>query len=247
MSASAPITAPTTNDAHHPNPVRAPAATLALLDRLPALSTEQEASLDLFAIPKDGFRAAVADQFVALEQDKCQFMYSLLRASGARTAVEAGTSYGVSTIYLALACAQNAAAHSGTPRVIGTEHEPEKSAKAREYWAEAGVGDVIELREGDLRETLRQPMGSVDFLLLDSECSSTITLTPVWAPMALPALKLVQPQLRPGATVLLDNSIGSAQRYAELLGYVRADPAFQCLCVPYHKGLEVWVYYPEAG
>lgn len=63
--------------------------------------------------------------------------------------------------------------------------------------------------------------------------------------MALPALKLVQPHLRAGATIVLDNSIGSAQRYAELLAYVRADSAFQCICVPYHKGLEVWVYYPE--
>lgn len=70
-------------------------------------------------------------------------------------------------------------------------------------------------------------------------------LTPVWAPMALPVLKLVQPRLRAGASILLDNSIGSAKRYAELLDYVRADPAFQCVCVPYHKGLEMWVYYPD--
>ncbi|CAK9785397.1 S-adenosyl-L-methionine-dependent methyltransferase [Cutaneotrichosporon oleaginosum] len=232
--ASQPLAQPSANDAHHPNPVRAPPATHTLLERLHTLSSEQESRLDLLSIPPDAFHTAVADQFVALEQDKCQFVYALLRASGARTIVEAGTSYGVSTIYLALAARQNAAALGGVARVIGTEHEAAKAAQAREYWREAGVGDVIELRVGDLRETLKNEMGSVDCLLLD-----------IWAPMALPALKLVRPHLRPGATVICDNTIASAERYADLLAYVNSDPAFQHITVPYHKGLGLMVYYPE--
>jgi predicted O-methyltransferase YrrM len=63
--------------------------------------------------------------------------------------------------------------------------------------------------------------------------------------MALPALKLVRPHLRPGATIVADNIIASAARYADLLAYVDADPAFQRITVPYHKGLAVIVYYPE--
>lgn len=166
---SSTIPAPTSNDAHHPNPVRAPSSTLALLDRLHALSSAQESALDLTSIPPAGFDAAVRDQFVALEQDKCQFMYTLLRATGATVAVEGGTSYGVSTIYLALACAQNAKAKGVEAKVIGTEFEPEKCERARGYWREAGVEEVVELREGDLRETLKGDMPPVDFLLLDSE------------------------------------------------------------------------------
>jgi predicted O-methyltransferase YrrM len=58
-------------------------------------------------------------------------------------------------------------------RVVATEKEPTKAARAREHWAEAGdeVVGVIELREGDLLETLnRDDMPEqVDFLLLDSE------------------------------------------------------------------------------
>lgn len=110
----------------------------------------------------------MSDKFVALEQDKCLFVYNLIRASRAKTVLEIGTSYGVSTIYLALGVTQNYPEGGG--RVIGTELEGEKAKKARLYWDEAGeeVSGVIELREGDLRETLKVDLpDEIDFLLLD--------------------------------------------------------------------------------
>lgn len=145
---------------------------LKLLDRLHAQSMEQESK-----ISQDDFKERTAaevmqDKFIALDQDKSQYVYALCRAIGARTIVEAGTSYGVSTIYLALAAAANAkATGAGRPaRVIATEHEPAKAARAREHWRECGdaVTSVIDLREGDLRETLKENLEEVDLLLLDS-------------------------------------------------------------------------------
>ncbi len=50
------------------------------------------------------------DKFIALDTDKAHFMYNLARATGALNVIEAGTSYGVSNIYLALAVGQNAKA-----------------------------------------------------------------------------------------------------------------------------------------
>ena len=123
----------------------------------------------------DGQPAAAAlDRFVALEPEKCALVYLLLRASGARFVIEAGTSFGVSTIYLALAVGQNAAAQKVTTagKVIATENEPTKAARARRHWARAGKGveEWIDLREGDLRETLKTDLPEqVDFVLLDSE------------------------------------------------------------------------------
>ena len=117
------------------------------------------------------------DKFIALEQDKCHFIYQLARTLNATSIVEAGTSYGVSTIYLALAVADNLAAApaaSGKGTVIATEYEPAKAEQARKHWAECGeaVSSVIDLREGDLRETLKTNLPErVDMLLLDSRFS----------------------------------------------------------------------------
>lgn len=116
--------------------------------------------------------SAALDRFVALDPDKCAIVYLLLRSIGARFVVEAGTSFGVSTIYLSLAVRQNATLQNAEGKVIATENEPTKASKAREHWACTGdeVEKWIELREGDLRETLKTDLPKqVDFLLLDSE------------------------------------------------------------------------------
>ena len=132
------------------------------------------------SIAKQDFDGFMVDKFIALEEeDKCLFMYSLLLSTGATTTVEAGTSFGVSTIYLALAVLRNQGLHLNAKkgRVVGTEKEGTKAEVARKFWKEAGpeIEDVIELRVGDLNDTLRKPFGngdqegSVDFLLLDSK------------------------------------------------------------------------------
>jgi predicted O-methyltransferase YrrM len=121
-------------------------------------------------VSTDGPASTALDKFVALDPDKCVFVYLLLRSMKARFVVEAGTSFGVSTIYLALAVAQNAV--SGSGRVIATENEPAKAGRARKHWSQAGddIERFIELREGDLRETLKKDLPEqVDFLLLDSK------------------------------------------------------------------------------
>jgi predicted O-methyltransferase YrrM len=147
----------------------------ALLKELHTRSLNQESTLSWPNLPAQctsEFDNIMRDKFIALDQDKCALVYHIMRSINATNVVEAGTSFGVSTIYLALAVAENAkrAGTQGKPRVIGTEIEESKANQARSHWAAAGkeVEEVIELRVGDLRETLASELGVVDFLLLDS-------------------------------------------------------------------------------
>ena len=114
----------------------------------------------------------LADKLYALDRDKAEFCYHICRAIDARQIVEIGTSYGVSTLYLAAAVRDNVRATGGSGVVIGTEYEPKKARAARAHFSEAGLSSFIDLREGDLRETLRQIEGPVDFMLVD-----------IWIPM----------------------------------------------------------------
>jgi predicted O-methyltransferase YrrM len=50
-------------------------------------------------------KTLLSDKLYALDRDKAEFCYQLCRAIDARRIVEIGTSYGVSTLYLAAACA----------------------------------------------------------------------------------------------------------------------------------------------
>lgn len=101
----------------------------------------------------------LADKLVALEPIKAEFCHMMCLALLARRVVEIGTSYGVSTLYLADAVRQN-----GGGVVVATEYEPAKAAAARESFNAAGVADLIDLREGDLRETLKTLEDPVDFV-----------------------------------------------------------------------------------
>jgi predicted O-methyltransferase YrrM len=198
--------------------------------------TEFQARQSASALP-DGddeaarLKAFRGDKLVALDRDKAEFCYLLCRAANARRIVEAGTSYGVSTLYLAAAVRDNIRASGGTGVVIGTEYEPEKARLARNHFAQAGVEDVIDLREGDLRETLKRIDGPVDFMLVD-----------IWVPMARPALELVAPHLRPGAMVACDNTREHRAAYADYFAFLE-NPAngFRTMTLPFGGGFELSV------
>ncbi|KAI8193438.1 hypothetical protein K4K49_010816 [Colletotrichum sp. SAR 10_70] len=187
-------------------------------------------------VSTDNQPASVAlDRFVALEPDKCALVYLLLRAAGARYVVEAGTSFGVSTIWLALAVGQNAGLQNSDGIVIATENEPTKASRAREHWKRAGrdVEKWIRLKEGDLRETLKTDVPEqIDFLLLD-----------IWSALALPTLKVIKTRLKPGALIVADNVVSSKDGYADLIAYLD-DPKnrFKTTTAPYSGGLLVAVY-----
>jgi predicted O-methyltransferase YrrM len=178
--------------------------------------------------PKEA-RAFLRDKLVALDSDKAEFCYQLCRASNARRIVEIGTSYGVSTLYLAAAIRDNVRASGGDGVVIGTEYEPNKAAAARAHFEQAGLSHLVDLREGDLRQTLKQIDGPVDFMLMD-----------IWITMARPALELVTPHLRPGAIVIADNTRQYRSEYADYFAFLEAQ-GFRTMTLPFDGGLEMSV------
>ncbi|HEX7793504.1 MAG TPA: class I SAM-dependent methyltransferase [Vicinamibacterales bacterium] len=188
-----------------------------------------ERSLTGFSLDADALRF-LSDKLVALERPKAEFCFNVCRALRARRVVEAGTSFGVSTLYLAAAVRANSAEDGGAGLVIGTEHEPRKAAAARQHFAEAGLTDFIELREGDLPGTLADLSGPIDFMLID-----------IWTAVALPALKQVAPHLRPGAVIVCDNTTLYREAYRDYFNYVTESNGFSTMTLPFDGGLEFTV------
>jgi predicted O-methyltransferase YrrM len=210
----------------------------ALLAGLHARSDAQAAAMRSFDAERTGdvqppspkeARAFLRDKLVALDSDKAEFCYQLCRASNARRIVEIGTSYGVSTLYLAAAVRDNVSTGGGDGVVIGTEYEANKVAAACAHFEQAGLSRFVDLREGDLRQTLQEIDGPVDFMLMD-----------IWITMARPALELVTPHLRPGAIVIADNTGQYRAEYADYFAFLEAN-GFRTMTLPFDGGLEMSV------
>ena len=128
---------------------------------------------------------------LAVSRETGALLYILARGCGARTIVEFGTSFGLSTLYLAAALRDN-----GGGRLITSELEPSKAAKARQNLTEGGLIDLVEIREGDALHTLRADLPeTIDFLLLDGAKALYPEI-----------LDLMESRLRPGALILADDA-----------------------------------------
>ena len=157
-----------------------------------------------------------------------QFLGALVKASGAKTILELGMSYGYSSIYLGEA----ALATGG--KVITTELHPEKIAYARKMHERAGLGGVVEIREGDAQDTLRAAKERFDFVLVD-----------LWKDLYVPCLELFFPKLMPGAYVVADNMIYPPNTREDAKAYraaVRAKPHMDSVLLPLGNGIELSRY-----
>ena len=166
----------------------------------------------------------LGDAFIPVDPHGGRLLYALARAGAAGTLVEFGTSFGISTIYLAAAVRDR-----GAGRVITTELHTGKADRAREYIREAGLLDLVDLRVGDALETLKDVPRDVPLVFLDG-----------WKHLYLPCLKLLEPKLAAGALVIADDIDLFPDALAPYLGYVR-DPAngYVSVKVPVGDALEL--------
>ncbi|WP_437284382.1 O-methyltransferase [Sorangium sp. So ce406] len=173
-------------------------------------------------------------QYWAKELDKAympvapevgRLLYILTRTRRPRLVVEFGTSFGISAIHLASALRDN-----GAGRLIATELNPIKAARARENLRSTGLADRVDLREGDALQTLTQGFdGGIDMVLLDG-----------WKEIYLSVLQLLEPHLNPGALVIADDTTVYPESVTPYLEYVRKEGnGYLSVAVPLDDGLEL--------
>jgi predicted O-methyltransferase YrrM len=165
------------------------------------------------------FYGRLKDFPLAISRQTGTLLYMLARSSQARTVIEFGTSFGISTLHFAAALRDN-----GGGRLITTEFEPSKVARARDNLAAGGLLDLVEIREGDALQTLSVDLPeTVDLLLLDGAKALYPEI-----------LSLVESRLRIGALIVADN----ADYSPDYLARVRP-PAKGYMSTPFAEDVEL--------
>jgi predicted O-methyltransferase YrrM len=166
------------------------------------------------------------DQPLPVSRATGRLIYMLARSAQARTIVEFGTSFGISTLHLAAALRDNGG------RLIGSEFEPSKIARALANLGAAGLSDLVEIREGDALQTLARDLPDlIDFVLLDGAKS-----------LYSPILSLLEGRLRAGALVVADNANDSPEYLARVRSMVG-----DYISVPFADDVELSMRLEAAG
>ena len=165
--------------------------------------------------------------FLPVSREQGHLLYLVARSIDARRIVEFGTSFGISTIYMAAAVKDN-----GGGVVVGSELDPSKHAKAREHLRQAGLDAFADVRLGDAQKTLADVEAPVDMVLLDG-----------WKDGYLPILKMLTPKLRPRAVVLADNIFTFKKALRPYVEYMQSEEhGFVSTTLDISDGFEMSVY-----
>ncbi len=129
------------------------------------------------------------DAYLAISKEQGIDLVDLIKSNNLKNMVEFGTSFGISTLFLA----QGATETGG--RIITTELIKSKAKKAIVNFKNAGVNDLIEVRIGDAMETLKNYTESIDLLLLDG-----------WKDLYLPLFQMLEPNFHANTIIYVDNA-----------------------------------------
>ena len=177
------------------------------------------------------------DVYIPISKQQGELLYLIARAINARRVVEFGSSFGISTIYLATAVLDNLNSNpEAVGQVIGSELEPHKQAVATQNLERAGLSEIAKILLGDAMETFQSVEAPVDLVLLDG-----------WKELYLPVVKLLKPKLRPGAVVMSDNIFTFKRALGPFLEYMQSgNNGFVSTTLRISDGFEFSVFQPPA-
>lgn len=137
--------------------------------------------------------------YLPISRSQGEDIHKMIVDQGCKHIIEFGTSFGISTLYLAAAASQTGG------KVITTELLESKSNTARGNIEEAGLSDYVEFRVGDAMETLEGHSEPVDFLFLDG-----------WKDLYLPLFQMLEPHFHSDTLVYADNmDMADTKAYAD--------------------------------
>jgi predicted O-methyltransferase YrrM len=161
--------------------------------------------------------------FMAVAPEVGGLIYLLVRSRRPALIVEFGTSFGLSALHIASAVRDNSFGH-----LITTEQSARKASRATLHLEQAGLSDLVEIRQGDAFQTLAA-VKRIDLLLLDG-----------WKSLYLPLLRQLEPTLSQGCLIIADDVISMSDKLAPYLTYVRdATNGYVSCEIPLDDGLEL--------
>ena len=142
------------------------------------------------------------DAYLSISKAQGEDLVELITSNNLKNIVEFGTSFGISTLFLAQAVKET------NGKIITTELLKSKAQKAKENFKKAGVNNLIEVRIGDAMETLKNHEEPIDLLFLDG-----------WKDLYLPLFQMLEPNFHANTIIYVDNAnMSDSQVFLKTIG-----------------------------
>ncbi|WP_405205378.1 O-methyltransferase [Aquimarina sp. LLG6339-5] len=129
------------------------------------------------------------DVYLSISKEQGEDVTKLIIKNNYKNIVEFGTSFGISTLYLALGAIET------NGHIITTELITSKANKAKETFKKAGVDNLIDIKIGDAMKTLENHKTPIDLLFLDG-----------WKDLYLPLFQMLESNFHTNTTIYVDNA-----------------------------------------
>ncbi|MEF3023249.1 O-methyltransferase [Vibrio mimicus] len=182
--------------------------------------------LEQFGIKNDLAQSDKSKKYLNITRDTGEFLSILVKATGARRILEIGTSNGYSTIWLASALPDNG-------KVYTIEANPHKIEEASLNFNQTHTSSKIVQLVGDVTEVISDVPESMDFIFLDADRKTYISLADGLFNL-----------LKTGGLLVCDNATSHADELSEFRAWVSSQQNLSVSLVPVGKG-ELLIYKGE--
>jgi predicted O-methyltransferase YrrM len=167
-------------------------------------------------------KAADRGQLAVSEEDG-RFLRLLVASTGARRALEIGGASGYSAIWIGMGLQ----ATGGT--LVSIEYDPARAKELADNIRRAGLGNVVQVVQGDAFQQIPKVSGTFDFVFLDA-----------WKKDYKRFLDLVLPRLDKGGLFVAHNVVNKKSEMEDYLDAIQKNPSLWTTIVsPSGEGMSV--------
>jgi predicted O-methyltransferase YrrM len=167
-------------------------------------------------------KAADTDQLAVSEEDG-RFLRVMAASSNAKHALEIGSAFGYSTIWIGLGLRQTGG------HLTAIEYDPARARKAADNIRRAGLADIVTVVAGDAFKEIPKVAGVFDFVFLDA-----------WKRDYKRFFDLVFPRMTPRGLFLAHNVVNKQTEMRDFLSTIQNNPAlFTTIVTPSGEGMSV--------
>jgi predicted O-methyltransferase YrrM len=142
------------------------------------------------------------------------FLRIMIEARKAKRGVEVGSATGFGAINMGVGFERTGG------RLDTIDIDPNMVKACRENVAKMGLEKSVTVIEGDALKVLGPLEGEVDFTFIDAVKEDTLKY-----------FRLLEPKMRPGAMVVVDNAIQSARAMKDFLDFMKTSPDWEMVII----------------